>query len=365
MISVRVVLSAVLCVLCHLTLIQSSCPVVYPRQWVAYHLAPGEMIEIDGMLDDPAWTEIEFSQVFQDIQGSPPQPVPRFDTHMKMRWDDTFLYIAAKLVETQVWANMTQHDSVVFNDNDFEFFCDPDGSTHNYKEFEINAINTVWDLMLDKPYLDGGNANDSWDMLGQMMTATYVDGPLNNPAEGPDSYWSVELALPLKSYVEGCSVATAPPNDGDLWRINFSRVEYYVTDVNGVYEKVPNIPCDNWVWQSQGAIDMHLPERWGYLQFSTAPVNSTDIMQDPRWPQIAALAQVYYAEKEYMVVNGYYIDDLSLLALPDWVLDGSCSTSLPNITLPAWSFESSITSTNNSMLPIGHIRQDRLIWFTS
>ena len=39
---------------------------------------------------------------------------------------------------------------LVFLDNDFEVFTDPDGSTHFYKEFEINAINTTWDLELNK-----------------------------------------------------------------------------------------------------------------------------------------------------------------------------------------------------------------------
>jgi len=29
-----------------------------------------------------------------------------------------------------VWANQTKHDSVVFQDNDFEVFMDPDGDTH-------------------------------------------------------------------------------------------------------------------------------------------------------------------------------------------------------------------------------------------
>ena len=67
-----------------------------------------------------------------------------------MRWDDKYLYIGAYLQESDVWAYQTKHDSIVFYDNDFEVFIDPDGSTHGYKEFEINAINTVWDLVLDK-----------------------------------------------------------------------------------------------------------------------------------------------------------------------------------------------------------------------
>ena len=36
-----------------------------------------------------------------------------------------------------------------------------------------------------------------------------------------------------------------------------------------IYVKDPAFPHeDNWVWSPQGEIAMHLPERWGFLQFS-------------------------------------------------------------------------------------------------
>ena len=54
---------------------------------------------------------------------------------------------------------LTDHNSVIFHDNDFEVFIDADGSNHNYKEFEINALGTTWCLMLNKPYDDGGGEN--------------------------------------------------------------------------------------------------------------------------------------------------------------------------------------------------------------
>jgi hypothetical protein len=44
-----------------------------------------------------------------------------------------------------------QHNEIIYHDNDFEVFVDSDGSTHNYKEFEINANNATWDLLLNKP----------------------------------------------------------------------------------------------------------------------------------------------------------------------------------------------------------------------
>ncbi len=63
-------------------------------------------------------------------------------------------------------ARCTARDSVIFHDNDFEVFVDPDGDTHAYYELEVNALGTQWDLMLIKPYRDGGRAIDAWDIAG-------------------------------------------------------------------------------------------------------------------------------------------------------------------------------------------------------
>ena len=39
-------------------------------------------------------------------------------------------------------ARLTKHDAVIFHDNDFEVFIDPDGDNHEYYELELNALNT-------------------------------------------------------------------------------------------------------------------------------------------------------------------------------------------------------------------------------
>ena len=31
---------------------------------------------------------------------------------------------------------------------------------------------------------------------------------------------------------------------------------------------------DNWVWSPQGEINMHAPERWGFVRFSTEPAGT-------------------------------------------------------------------------------------------
>ena len=109
-------------------------------------------------IDDAAWQAAPWTDGFVDIEGDR-KPQPRFRTRVKMLWDDEHFYVAAELEEPHVWGTLTKHDSVIFHDNDFEVFIDPDGDNHEYYEFEINALNTEWDLFLKKPYRDGGPAH--------------------------------------------------------------------------------------------------------------------------------------------------------------------------------------------------------------
>ncbi len=122
---------------------------ITPRSYLC-HFAAGA-IQIDGKPDEPAWAAAPWTADFIDIQGAG-KPKPRFRTRAKLLWDEEYLYIAAELEESHVWATLTNHDAVIFQDPDFEVFIDPDGDTHQYYEFEINALNTGWDLRLDKPY---------------------------------------------------------------------------------------------------------------------------------------------------------------------------------------------------------------------
>ena len=111
-----------------------------------------------------------------------------------MLWDEQFFYIYAELDEPHVWATITKKNEVMFHDNDFEVFIDPEGSNHHYHEFEMNALGTIWELSLDKPYRDGGPVHDP-DNLPGLRSAADVRGTLNNPAD-TDQGWSAEVAFP-------------------------------------------------------------------------------------------------------------------------------------------------------------------------
>ena len=222
---------------------------------------------IDGDLSDQTWNDVPWTDAFIDIEGGKRQ-TPRHATKCKMVWDKDYLYIAAFLDEPHVWGNINKHDDIIFYDNDFEIFIDPDNDTHNYFEIELNALNTSWDLFLAKPYRALGSALFNWEAKG-MKTAVKVDGTINNPSD-IDKGWSIEFAIPYQALQIGNDVKV--PKAGAFWRINFSRVEWDTDIVNGKYVKRKDasgktLPENNWVWSPQGVINMHLPERWGYLHF--------------------------------------------------------------------------------------------------
>ena len=281
-----------------------------PRGYVAYRAS--EPIKIDGNLDEKAWQAVPWTESFVDIEGYL-KPLPKFQTRVKMLWDDQYFYIGAHLEEPHVWGTLTKHDAVIFQDNDFEIFLDPDGDNHEYYEIEINALNTEWDLFLKKPYRDGGPAINEWEIPG-LKTAVHVEGTLNDSRD-TDQYWSVEFAIPWKVLAEYAH-RPAPPHDGDQWRINFSRVEWQHEREGDKYRKVPDTKEDNWVWSPQGAIDMHRPESWGFVQFSTRAPGTDSLRPDPASPIRDRLIDVYLAQKSFREKNGRFADRITALDLP-------------------------------------------------
>ena len=330
-----------------------------PRQYVAYRTA--SRLNIDGRLDEPAWTAAAWTGAFVDIEGESRQR-PRFRTRAKMLWDADYFYVAAEMEEPDVWGTLTERDSVIFRDNDFEIFIDPDGDTHAYYELEVNALGTPWDLMLVKPYRDGGPAINAWDIAG-LQVGVDVRGTLNRPGDRDDG-WTVEIAMPWKILREAAP-DHQPPQTGDRWRVNFSRVEWDVDVTDGRYAKrrkpgsTDPLPENNWVWSPQGAIDMHMPERWGYVQFSgeRAGASTEPFVDDPNERVKWALRRLYYRQRRFRAANGSYATTLAQLeagdirvAGVDWNPIMQATASLYEIAAPAF---------NGA---VAHINQDGRVW---
>jgi Carbohydrate family 9 binding domain-like len=325
-----------------------------PRGYVCYRAAAP--IRVDGRLDEPAWRDAPWTDDFVDIEGDV-KPRPALRTRARMLWDDAYFYVGAELVEPHLWATLTEHDAVIFHDNDFEVFIDPNGDSHEYYEFEINALGTTWDLLLPRPYKDGGKAVNSWEIPG-MKAAVHLDGTLNDPRD-TDRSWSVELAFPWAVLGE-LARRPSPPRDGDQWRVNFSRVEWPLEVAVGAYRKSTTAKDANWVWSPQHVVDMHRPETWGYVQFSTGRPGAVAFTLDASLPARRWLHQVYYGERAYRQAHGRWATTLeelrvsvpadgalgaATLKVADSLFQASVELRLAGRTAQRW-----------------NIRQDALIW---
>ena len=332
-----------------------------PRKYVAYR-APAKLT-VDGKLDEAAWAGAAWSDAFVDIEGDR-RPRPRFRTRAKMLWDDDDFYFGAEMEEPDLWGTLTERDSIIFRDNDFEIFIDPDGDTHTYAELEVNALATPWDLLLVKPYRDGGPAIHAWDIAG-LQVGVDVRGTLNRPGDR-DEGWTVEIAIPWKILRETVP-GNKPPQAGDRWRVNFSRVQWQLDIRDGRYVKrlkpgsTDPLPEDNWVWSPQGAIDMHMPERWGYVQFSglRAGTGTEAFVDDPNEQVKWALRRLYYRQRRLRTSGGEYARDLAALNAADIRVDGL--EFRPAMQSAATLYEITAPGFGNTTV---HINQDGRVWVT-
>jgi hypothetical protein len=176
----------------------------------------------------------------------------------------------------------------------------------------------------------------------------------------------VELALPWESLREAAPGRRAP-RDGEQWRLNFSRVEWTMDVVDGRYRKRLDpatgkpLPEDNWVWSPQGAIDMHMPERWGVVQFSDVVAGSRvvpfveDRNDRVRW----ALRRLYYRQRAHRAAHGRYAPDLATIRSDEVRVDGLAF--LPVMSATASQFEIVAPGFDGTMV---HLVQDGRVWVT-
>ncbi|MEO9512816.1 MAG: carbohydrate-binding family 9-like protein [Flavobacteriaceae bacterium] len=291
---------------------------ILPKTYVAYKTL--EKIKIDGDDSDDSWSKSEWSEPFIDIQGI---KQPKYKTQVKMLWDDAYFYVLAKLEEPHVWASLKKRDTIIFYNNDFEVFIDPDGDTHNYYELEVNALNTVWDLFVSKPYRNENVVLNDWNITG-LKSAVKVNGTLND-SNDIDKGWILEMAIPWAVYKKGYFEENVPINK--FWRVNFSRVNWDFQISDGNYERKQDVHGKllheyNWVWSPTGVINMHEPEKWGYVYFSSNKVGQPDRFSIPQDEKIKwELYTMYRVQNAHFKEKGSYFKSLDSLTNEEIKID--------------------------------------------
>jgi hypothetical protein len=247
-------------------------------------------VTIDGDLTKACWRSAQKSGRFVDMVSGEPA---FFDTRIASLWDDSNLYVAYWLEEPSVRAVQTERDSLVWFDNDVEFFLDGEDC---YYELEINALNTVYEVFFiyqnalkrssrfDTPEFDLYSRNVDvlcgfqdgsrykkhhrgkrwafmdWDYPG-LETAVRIDGAINEPAT-VDRGWTVEIALPWEGLRKLLPGKGFPPKEGDCIRAAFFRFEALRYHNKTVQES------PGWALNRHGIYDSHIPEVFSYLHFT-------------------------------------------------------------------------------------------------
>lgn len=335
-----------------------------PETYVCYQTP--EKLQIDGRLDEVSWQAADWTLDFVDIEGAL-RPQPALQTRVKMLWDDQYFYIAAQIEEPHVWATLKDRDAIIYQDDDFEVFIDPDGDGLYYAEFEMNALNTIWDLLMLRPYRNNVARlpiNIFYWNVPEWKTAVTVQGTINDPTD-EDEGWTVELAIPWKALIE-LARPKQIPEEATQWRINFSRVDWPVQVQDGTYVKKKdpetgkNLREENWVWSPQGVINMHQPETWGYVQFTEEKVGTRSIpfLKQPEEAIKWALWNLYYQEFIYRDQHGFFTADRNQFTLPEVKL--ADYDLRPVIFMTPKSFEILVLSLERGIF--WHINEEGRIW---
>ena len=249
-----------------------------------------ETLSIDGHLQKNCWIRAPKSPRFVDmVTGAP----GFWDTRMAALWDNEYLYIAFWVEEPDIQAHFKERDSPIYQENDVEVFIDGQDC---YYEFQINARGTIYEVfyiwqdaykkggrfdtlefdLLSRPADVLGGFQDSmrhnrhprgrrwafmdWDFPGS-KSAVQIDGTLNDSTD-VDRGWTVELAFPWTGMKSLAGSRPLPPQDGDTWRMDFSRFEALT------YNGVKADPSPGWSFNKHSVYDSHIPECFTYVHFS-------------------------------------------------------------------------------------------------
>ena len=167
--------------------------IIIPKHYVVSKTS--DPILIDGMDNEKVWNQAKYSDDFIDIEGL---KTPTQKTNVKLLWDKNYLYVFAKLFENHIWGDITERDDVIFYNNDFEVFINPNNHVFSYGEIEINALGTVWDLYLNRPYRLKGMAISTVQKLSTSLGLLIV--PFMFTADFNPSIFQLLSAFPFNRY---------------------------------------------------------------------------------------------------------------------------------------------------------------------
>jgi hypothetical protein len=174
-------------------------------------------IQLDGKLDEPAWQN---AQVLKDFAVFWDNRLPKTATKARLLWDDNYLYFAAEMEDSDLYADIKERNGMCWFNDVFEMFFKPAENKLAYYEFQVNALNTPLELFFPSRGSGGYQRFAPLTKLG-IEAAVKLDGTLNNWTD-KDTGWTVEGRIPLSAF----GASGDRPQVGSKWRFALCRYDY-------------------------------------------------------------------------------------------------------------------------------------------
>lgn len=194
-------------------------PTAPPEAYVCKHAT--SPIVVDGKADEAAWAAaVPLDKFYAHWQKQRPGHTA---TKARLLWDEESLYFFADMGDADLYADLTQHDDWIWNNDVFELFFKPSVERRAYYEFQVSPANTRLDMFVAARGAGGVYRFLKADKF-DWETKTVLRGTLNNWRDR-DEGWSVEGRIAWKNFAE---MSGDRPTAGAEWKFTLCRYDYSV-----------------------------------------------------------------------------------------------------------------------------------------
>ena len=176
-------------------------PTIYAPEVHPTRISRDDAPKIDGVLDDPIWSEVETITEFYTVE--PALQMPSQDTIVYMAYDEQALYVAIHAFDTEpdkIITRIMERDGEVWRDDMVRFYIDPFNTGLGGFGFDVNAIGARLDRLIQR----GGPPTDEWDAIW------------NSAGQVTDDGWTAEIVIPFRA------ISFDPTND-EGWGLLITR----------------------------------------------------------------------------------------------------------------------------------------------
>lgn len=204
---------------------------VDPRTQIKELTAPkiaGAAVQVDGVLDEDAWSRAGGTGLFVDVGSGLPNPQIPSQGEAKVFWDEQHLYVAIEAYDKTVRGGFPADakDPHLWEKDTVEIMIDPDGDGDNkdYYEIQVSPQSLTFDSQFDdynRPNGGGKGPFGHEEWTASAERAVKVHGTLDDDADTDDGY-TVEMKIPWAAFAKA---QKAPPSPGSSWRMNFYAMQ--------------------------------------------------------------------------------------------------------------------------------------------